>query len=188
MTSHRRRIIAAPRQLLILRHAKSSWDDPKLPDHARPLNPRGRKAAVAMRKAMAKMQLVPDTVLVSSSRRTLQTLEMLQPWPTAPRIQPMDTLYLANVSQLLDVLRHVEPTARTVLLIGHNPGMHELAVQLVGPGGMAEQNAMTRRLAEGYPTGALAVFSIAIPWSDLGAGQGMLQYFFGPRDLPELAA
>jgi phosphohistidine phosphatase len=72
-------IAAAMRQLLLLRHAKSSWDDASLSDHSRPLNARGRMAAAAMAEQMRELGLVPDVVLVSSSRRTLQTLEALQP-------------------------------------------------------------------------------------------------------------
>src|SRR6516225_3794435 len=103
------------RQLLLLRHAKSSWDNPKLPDHARPLDPRGREAAAAMRRAMRELGLAPDVVLVSSARRTLQTLEALEPWDDTPLIEPMDALYLASGAQLLAVLHGVAETARSVL-------------------------------------------------------------------------
>src|ERR1700709_2272329 len=70
----------AMRQLLLLRHAKSSWEEKELPDHERPLNPRGRRAAVAMREAMEGLGLAPDLVLVSTAARTRQTLEALEPW------------------------------------------------------------------------------------------------------------
>ena len=176
------------RQLLLLRHAKSSWDDPKLSDHARPLNARGRKSAHAMRHAMHDLGLSPDIVLVSSARRTLQTLEALEPWDEQPLIEPMDQLYLADAAQLLGVLRDVSDTARSVMLIGHNPGLHDLAMRLVGPAAMAEQGKNISRLAEGYPTGALTEFSIAGPWSKLDEGGGRLLRFLAPRDLPELAA
>lgn len=171
------------RQLLLMRHAKSSWDDPKLSDHARPLNARGRAAAAVMRGAMAELGLAPDVILVSSSRRTLQTLEALEPWEDSPLVEPMDVLYLATLPQLLQALHGVAETARSVLLLGHNPGLHELAVHLVGPAAMTPANAMTRRLAEGYPTGGLTEFAIAGPWSTLGEGGGRLIRFVGPRDL-----
>jgi phosphohistidine phosphatase len=176
------------RQLLLMRHAKSSWDDPKLPDHGRPLNARGRTAAVAMRRAMHDLGLAPDLVLVSSARRTLQTLEALEPWDETPLIEPMDALYLATAAQLLQVLRGVAETVRSVLVLGHNPGLHDLAVTLVGEAGMTQHNEMTRRLAEGYPTGALAEFAVAGPWHALDAGGGRLTRFLAPRDLPELTA
>lgn len=170
-------------QLLLMRHAKSSWDDPKLSDHARPLNARGRAAAAAMRGAMLELGLAPDVVLVSSSRRTLQTLEALEPWDDSPLVEPMDGLYLATLPQLLQALRGVAETARSVLLLGHNPGLHELAVHLVGPRATPPADATTRRLVEGYPTGALAEFAIPGPWSQLGEGGGRLVRFLGPRDL-----
>jgi phosphohistidine phosphatase len=182
------------RQLLLMRHAKSLWDDPKLSDHARPLNARGRASALAMRRAMRELGLAPDIILVSSSRRTLQTLEALGPWDETPLIEPMDALYLASASALLDVLHDVKETVRSVLVLGHNPGMHELAVTLVGAqaftapaqGLTQTDREMLTRLAEGYPTGALCEFSVAGSWNALGQGTGRLLRFLAPRDLMEL--
>jgi phosphohistidine phosphatase len=176
------------RQLLLMRHAKSSWDDPKLADHARPLNARGRLAAASMGEAMRRLGLAPDVVLVSSARRTLQTLQALEPWDDTPLIEPMDSLYLASGGQLLTVLQGVAETARSVLLIAHNPGMHELAVTLTGTLAMRQDTPTIRRLAEGYPTGALAEFNIVGPWWQLDQGGGRLVRFLLPRDLPEVAA
>jgi phosphohistidine phosphatase len=175
------------RQLLLLRHAKSSWDDANLSDHARPLNNRGRRSAAAMRTAMHNLGISPDVVLVSSARRTLQTLEALEPWEETPLVEPMDALYLAPGTQLLEVLRGVAETARSVMVIGHNPGLHELAMGLVGETELALSNGDIRRLAEGFPTGALAEFTIAGSWASLAPGGGRLSRFLVPRDLPELA-
>jgi phosphohistidine phosphatase len=172
------------RQLLLLRHAKSAWDDPGLSDHSRPLNQRGRLAATAMRQAMLGLALAPDVVLVSSSRRTLQTLEALEPWEETPIVEPMDALYLATAPQMLQVLNKVAETARSVLLIGHNPGLHELALQLTGT---ARDPADARRLAEGFPTSALAEFTVPGAWRALAPGGGRLHRFLAPRDLPHLA-
>ena len=119
-------------QLLLLRHAKSSWDDAKLADRDRPLSKRGRRAATAMRKAMIDLGLTPDLVLVSPSRRTQETLAALEPWDDTPLVEQVETLYLASAQQLLAVLRDVNETVRSVMLIGHNPGMQELAVLLAG--------------------------------------------------------
>jgi phosphohistidine phosphatase len=176
------------RQLLLMRHAKSSWDDPKLADHARPLNARGRLAAAAMGDAMRRLGLAPDVVLVSSARRTLQTLEALKPWTDTPLVEPMDKLYLASGEQLLSVLQGVAETARSVLLLAHNPGMHDLAMMLAGAPAMRQDTPTIRRLAEGYPTGALAEFSIPGPWWQLDQGGAQLLRFLAPRDLPEVAA
>jgi phosphohistidine phosphatase len=166
-------------QLLLLRHAKSSWDEPKLADRDRPLSKRGRRAAAAMRTAIIELGLTPDQVLVSPSRRTLETLAALEPWEDTPLVEPLEALYLATAPQLLGVLHEVNETVRSVMLVGHNPGMHELAVMLAGvsPG----------RLTEGFPTAALAEFSIATPWQRLDGAGARLVRFLAPRDLPETA-
>jgi phosphohistidine phosphatase len=173
---------AGMRQLLLLRHAKSSWDDPRLSDHARPLNARGRRAAGAMAQLMRDLRLSPDIVLVSSARRTLQTMEALLPFEDGPLVEPMDDLYLAPWSRLLELLRRVPETARSVLLIGHNPGLHELALALLAVG--TTETPTARRLAEGYPSGTLVEFSVAGPWHSLESGSGKLVRFVTPRDLP----
>ncbi|MFN0184685.1 MAG: SixA phosphatase family protein [Aquabacterium sp.] len=168
------------RQLLLMRHAKSSWDDPGLSDHARPLNPRGRAAAAAMRRMMREAGLAPDLVLVSSSRRTLQTLEALEPWDDTPLVEPMDALYLASPEQMLQAINSITETVRSVLILGHNPGMHDLAVRLAGTG----EALIRHRLGEGFPSGALVEFSIASSWASLQEGDARLLRFVTPRDLP----
>jgi phosphohistidine phosphatase len=176
------------RQLLLLRHAKSSWDDRTLPDQDRPLSPRGRRAAAAMRRAMDELGLVPDLVLLSPSRRTRETLEALEPWEEAPLIETTEAVYLASAPQLLEVLRGVPETVRSVMLVGHNPGLHDLAVLLLGAEGAAAASPAARRAAEqlvnGFPTGALAEFSIPGRWRQLDAGGGQLIRLLRPRDLP----
>jgi phosphohistidine phosphatase len=175
------------RQLLLLRHAKSSWDDPKLADHARPINARGRLAAGAIRRVMHELGLVPDLVLVSSARRTLQTLEAMEPWDKTPAIEPLDALYLAPASDLLDVLQGASVEARCILLIGHNPGLHDLALLLAGAS-IRTSGAALRRITESYPSGALAEFSVPGDWSTLRAGGGELTRFLAPADLSEVDA
>lgn len=171
-------------QLLLLRHAKSAQDDPSLPDHARPLNKRGHQAAAAMREAMRSLGLAPDVVLVSSALRTMQTLAALEPWDETPLIEPMDSLYLAPPQRMLGVLREIAETARSVLLIGHNPGLHELAVQLAGEQAIIGDDPASRALADGYPTGALAEFAVPGHWRTLDTGRARLLRFLRPRDLP----
>ena len=171
-------------QLLLLRHAKSSWDSPELPDRERPLNPRGRRATALMRAAMRDLGLEPDVILVSTARRTRETLEGLEPWTETPLLEELDSLYLATPTMLLDVLRGVADTARSVMVVGHNPGLHELALALVGPPPPTEvhQDPM-RDLTRGFPSGALAEFSVALPWSRLTEGGGQLVRFITPRGL-----
>jgi phosphohistidine phosphatase len=171
------------RQLLLLRHAKSSWDDASTPDRDRPLNPRGRRSAAIMRQAMNDLGLVPDVVLVSTARRTMETLEALEPWDDTPLVEPMDSLYLANPIQLTAALHTVAETVRSVLLIGHNPGMHDLALSLVGPKLFASTSQAEQALVAGFPTGALAEFVIAGSWWELREGGGRLVRFLTPRML-----
>ena len=168
-------------QLLLLRHAKSSWDTAASPDRDRPLNARGRRTATAMRRAMRDLGLAPNLILVSTSKRTLETMSALEPWDDTPLVEPMDDLYLANDSRLLVALQAVAETVRSVLLIGHNPGMHELAVALTDP--RVSSEGLVRRVREGFPTGALAEFSVAGPWSRLNAGSLRLMRFLTPRML-----
>jgi len=144
-----------------------------------------------MRGAMQDLGLAPDLVLVSSARRTLQTLEALAPWIDVPLVEPMDALYLASAQSMLDVLHTVTETVRSVLLIGHNPGLHELSMTLIGAHGLtwpATADAdLLAKLVEGFPTAAVAEFAIAGPWGSLGAGGGKLLRFLAPSDLPNAA-
>jgi phosphohistidine phosphatase len=170
-------------QLLLLRHAKSSWDDATLPDRDRPLNKRGRRSAAAMRQALHQLGLAPDLVLVSPARRTRETLAGLEPWDETPLVESVEVLYLATAQQMVLVMRGVPETVRSVLLIGHNPGLHELAVLLSGAAHADDPSGLAKRLAEGFPTGALAELSIAGSWQQLDAGSGRLVRFLAPRDL-----
>lgn len=154
-----------------------------MPDRDRPLNPRGRRAAVIMRQAMRDLGLTPDVVLVSTARRTMETLEALEPWDETPLIEPMDSLYLANPLQMIATLHGVAETVRSVLLIGHNPGLHDLALSLAGPKAMGSGGENERALAAGFPTGALAEFVVAGAWWDLREGAGRLVRFLTPRML-----
>lgn len=171
------------RQLLLLRHAKSSWEDRSLSDHDRPLNARGRLAARLMREMIESLGLVPDMVLVSTALRTRETLEALEPWPETPLIEPMDSLYLADAAGLMKVLRGVKETVRSVLLIGHNPGLHELAQMLAGPRPNVASPDAARRMAEAFPTAALAEFAVPGPWWSLDSGGGRLLRFLTPREV-----
>lgn len=175
------------RQLLLLRHAKSSWDEPHLSDHARPLNVRGKQAAAMMAREMRRLGLLPDLVLVSSARRTLQTLSALEPWDNPPRVVPLDALYLAPASDLLDALHQAPPTAQCVLIVGHNPGLHDLAMQLAGAHA-AVTDLQVQRLAEGYPSGALSEFSVAVPWGAVGEVGARLTRLLLPNELSEVSA
>ena len=168
-------------QLLLLRHAKSSWDDTSAPDRDRPLNARGHAAAAALREAMRDLGLAPDLILVSSAKRTMETMEALEPWDDTPLVETMDDLYLASPETLLGAVTSVMETVRTVLVIAHNPGMHDLAIQLTDPA--SSPDTLVRAVNAGFPTAALAVFAVTGPWSRLAAGSTRLIRFLTPRGL-----
>lgn len=137
-----------------------------------------------MRTAMEGLGLAPDVVLVSTSRRTLQTLEALEPWADTPVVDHLSALYLASAPAILTAVQEVGAMARSVLVIGHNPGLHDLAMLLVGAQAASFDNPDIRRLSEGFPSCALAEFTIAGPWRELHEGGGRLTRFLAPRDLP----
>jgi phosphohistidine phosphatase len=167
--------------LLLLRHAKSSWDDPTADDHDRPLAPRGGRAARQIAVYMVDMGLRPDIVLSSSARRARDTLEALrQPLGTHTNVHIEEGLYGADADELLGRLRSLTPRAGSVMLIGHNPGLHDLAADLAGDG---NQRALAQ-LQTKFPTAAMAVLQLTGEWSELDVGQAYLADLVLPRDLP----
>ena len=157
------------RRLLLLRHAKAVAPHPGVPeasDHDRPLSERGRLDAAGMGRLLRERGLVPAAALVSTALRTRQTFDLLGPFEDGgPRRTLSDVLYLAGPETLLDVLREHGGDADSVMLVGHNPGMHELALRL-GIG--------SPLLAHGFPTCALAVFSVEDDWPDLAPERATL--------------
>jgi phosphohistidine phosphatase len=170
-------------QLLLLRHAKSSWKDDAVSDHERPLNGRGRDAARAVGRYLSAEGLLPDLALVSSARRTQESWTLLiGEWPEPPPpSRVLRGLYLATPSQILSHVRRTPATVQRLLLLGHNPGMEGLARQLAGPG---SDGGALRRLQEKYPTGALATFDCPdSDWPVLEKGGAKLTRFVTPRAL-----
>lgn len=168
--------------ILLLRHAKSAWSNPRLDDHERPLNERGERAAKAMADHIARRGPRPDLILCSTSMRTRQTLAPLlkRLTGTAPPISLDKSLYLASTETLLAHLRGVAENVSTVLLIGHNNGIGDLAALLAGSG---SPDALDK-LREKFPTGALATLRVSEgPWTELSPGSAELLAFVRPRDL-----
>ena len=173
------------RTLYILRHAKSDWGNPGAEDFDRGLAPRGRSAAPRMGASMLKAGYRPDLVLCSSAIRARATLALLLPelkLPEPPEIRYEDDLYLASPEALLERLHSVPDAAKRVLIIGHNPGLHALALALAGRGGSQDMAA----LATKFPTAALAVLSFDVPaWPKVRAGTGRLEAFLTPRKIKD---
>jgi phosphohistidine phosphatase len=164
----------------LLRHAKSSWDDPALPDRLRPLAPRGIRAVEAVARHLRAAEVAPDLVLCSPARRAVQTWESVArgvPPDTAVEIE--EAIYHADGDDLLVRLREVPSGIESVLLVGHNPGLQDLAVDLVGSG----DAGLRERLVTKFPTGALATLDVQGEWHDLNRGGAGLLAFVVPRDL-----
>ena len=154
------------KRLWLLRHAKSSWDDLGLPDPDRPLAPRGRRAAELLAAHLATSDVRPGLVLCSSSLRTRETLAAILPaLGDAFEIRIERELYGAGAAELRDRLRQVSNKVSSAMLIGHNPGIQDLALALAA-GGPALAG-----LREKFPTGALATMDIDVErWRDLDNG------------------
>lgn len=167
--------------LVLLRHAKSSWDDPAQDDFDRPLNARGEKAAPEAGRALKSLGITPDLILCSTSRRTRQTLDLLLPGlslKSKPKTKFDDALYLATASDLLDQIGEIDSAHACVLLIGHNPGLHSLAVSLAGSG----ETKDLERIADKYPTAAISVLTFERPeWRKARPGSGKLEAFWTPK-------
>lgn len=164
------------RTLVLIRHCKSDWSANES-DHARPLNPRGQRAAPRIGAFLASLGLVPDLALCSDATRTQETYAGIAsaltgaPAPTLSR-----ALYLAEPETMLSALRAA--TGTCVAVIGHNPGIAALAWHLTDPAPNDERFAM-------YPTGATTILSVDTPWAELTAGT--LTHFTTPRDLSDPA-
>ncbi len=169
-------------QLILLRHAKAETETKGLADHDRALTEKGRRAAGQIGQAMRKAGLAPEVVLVSTATRTQQTLEELENapvWDEWPNIDALPQLYMATPPQILGALRDLPETVRSAIVIGHNPGLHELALTLAGP---ARADEAAARIDEGYPTAALSEFLVTSPWRQLGPGTAGLKRFLLPKD------
>lgn len=165
--------------LTLLRHAKSSWADPGQSDFERPLNARGRKAARSMGREMRRLGLGYDHILASPAARTMETLtELAQGYGGAIATDFEPLIYLATPGTLLEIVHDADDAWERLLLVGHNPGIEQLALAL------GQSGPLRDRLAAKYPTGALA--EIVLPsahWRDVAEGSGTLARFIRPRDL-----
>jgi phosphohistidine phosphatase len=166
------------RRLYLLRHAKSSWDDAGLADHDRPLAPRGRKATKLIAEHLRREKIKPDLILCSSARRARETLDGISaPFGEDVRVEFEKELYGASERDLLDRLHRVPDEVGSAMLVGHNPAMHALALNLAGKGG--EDSAIEQKC----PTGALATFEFEGSWGEIERGGATLAGFVRPRDL-----
>jgi phosphohistidine phosphatase len=112
----------------------------------------------------------------------------MAPWDETPIVEPMNGLYLASAEKILAIIQDVAETVRSLMVVGHNPGLHDLALRLAQAQSVSSNGHLARQLAEGFPAGALAEFTVAQGWHELGSrGGARLVRFICPRDLPEMA-
>ena len=170
------------RRLILLRHAKSAWPD-DIPDHERPLAPRGRRDGPRAGNWLRKTDHVPDFVLCSTARRTCETWQLAEETLGAhPHTRYEDQVYEASVVVLLDLVRQTPANVLTLLIVGHDPAMRGLTLDLAGdPLDDAEAQALARVRVK-YPTAAIAVLSFSREWSELGPDQARLAEFVVPDD------
>lgn len=172
------------RRLYVLRHAKSSWDDPGQPDRERPLSPRGRRAVKLLAAHFDDVGIRPELILCSPARRTRETLEAV---PAGGETVMDDSLYEASWRDVVELLRRVPDEVGSVMVIGHNPAMQMLVLALVEAGaegrGAGEAGHHLSDLHRKLPTGALATVTFDGPWSELRPASGQLAGYVRPKSL-----
>jgi phosphohistidine phosphatase len=162
--------------LMLLRHAKSNWDDPALADHDRPLTRRGHKAAKRMGRLIVEEKLIPDAVLCSTAVRARETwdhvADAFRKADHTPPVEFVAGLYHCPVNEFVPILKAAPVTARSLLVIGHNPGLEELLDRLMGT-------------TPHFPTAALAVLELEIDaWAEFTLqASTSLQHLWRPREL-----
>jgi phosphohistidine phosphatase len=166
------------RELWLLRHGKSDRDAAGS-DFDRPLKPRGRRAAQRLGEWLRERRLRPDLVVTSPARRALNTAQLVcdaLELPEPPAQEPR--LYLSGPEAIKDVLAGCSESAQCVLLVGHNPDLEELLIELAGENGLPEVDKL-------MPTAALARLEMPDDWSELETGCASLIEILYPKSLPE---
>jgi phosphohistidine phosphatase len=165
----------------MLRHAKSSWDDPNLNDFNRPLNERGWKAARRIGRELGHRRMTFDLVLASTATRVRETIEGVQEnheFAAPVRFEPL--IYLATAATLLSLVRDLPETVEAPLLVGHNPGLAQLLMEMTSD----DSGGLRRRIAGNFPTGALAVVELpADEWAGVAPGSGAIVELILPKEL-----
>jgi phosphohistidine phosphatase len=160
--------------LILLRHAKSSWNDETLQDIDRPLKDRGIRAAKLIGNHIRKHKIVPELIVSSPAKRAQQTVELVMKaarLKTEPRFD--QRIYEASARRLLEVVSQIEDSAGSVMLVGHNPGFEDLIDSLTNE-------------AQRMPTAALACVELSVEkWSTVRPGAGQLKWLITPKELKD---
>ncbi|MFM9846370.1 MAG: SixA phosphatase family protein [Hyphomicrobiaceae bacterium] len=167
--------------LSLFRHAKSAWNDKSLEDFERPLAPRGTQAAPAMASFIHEAGFKPDLVLCSAARRTRDTWALMSGTLGQPHTDYLQELYEAAPRTLLAAIRKTEADVHRLMLVGHNPGLQSLAVNLIGSGDPADIEAISAKL----PTAAFVQIDLNVKtWRSVKPASGHLVRFMTPKRLP----
>ena len=171
------------KSLHLLRHAKSSWKDPSLNDHDRPLNKRGRQTAEMMAAYLRRAKIAPDLVICSTAMRAQQTLDpIIKAAKKPPKIVLVRGIHEGTQRTLWEQLWNLPESAKSVLLIGHNPALQDLALELAD----ADLNELLPSAGEKFPTGAMASFRFDGAWRALEPHRALLASFITPESIAEL--
>jgi phosphohistidine phosphatase len=166
------------KRLYLLRHAKSSWDDPGLADRDRPLAERGKEAAAKMAGHLKAQAIQPELVLCSPSLRTRQTLARIASAIGDPEVGIEDVLYEAEAAEILVQLRQIKDGIGSVMVLGHNPGLQDLVLELAADG------RDLPRVRAKFPTAALATLEFEGSWHDLAPRRAHLTAYIVPKEIP----
>ena len=170
--------------IYILRHAKSDQGDGSVKDHDRPLNARGREAAPAMGAYLKAKGYKPALILCSTAKRTVETCNLVRPSLGDMTVTFEEGLYLAEARAILERVRRLDDAVDSVMVIGHNPGLEQLANGLSASPANEAGEKLHRRMREKFSTCALAVIEFsAAAWREVKTGGGVLRDFMRPRDL-----
>lgn len=168
------------RRLMLLRHAKS--DRPEgVDDHERPLAKRGRQTSPLMGSYMAKERLRPNLAIVSTARRARETWRLVRsPFKHDISERKEPRIYDASAKVILDVINATAPDFKALLLVRHNPGLRDLALQLIGMGSSSDLSRLHRK----FPTAGLVVIDFDVKrWRDVTEGLGQLERFETPKSI-----
>lgn len=165
--------------LYVLRHAKSDWGDSSLRDFDRPLNERGKKAAAAIGKELRKRKIRPELVLASPAVRARQTIELVQAaYGGTFNVEDEPRIYGAEPDRLIGLISRAPDAFDRLLIVGHNPGLRDLVLELSGPGELHDE------VAEKFPTAALAEIRFETgSWTRIASCEGVLECLLRPKDL-----
>lgn len=169
------------KQLAILRHAKSDWGNPGQTDFERPLNKRGRKAAKKVGRELKARGFSCDRIVCSPATRARETVERFEiGYESLPPVSFEPQLYMCSTGTLIGVINSLSDDADTVMIVGHNPGFHDIVLRMTRANG----NGLREKVGANYPTGAFALIDFPVDkWNDVEPASGEIRDVIFPREL-----